>query len=943
MTAFAPTPAQGIVIEAPLVNLRVTAGAGSGKTTTIAHRIAALLNRGHGPVLALTFTNRAADELSGRVDEALESHLRHAVDVSTYHGFASEILTEFGAVIGIERGTSILTPASSRRLLDDAMRSVELEVFDPTLRGSLGKLRKLSSALADNLLEPKDLLSGASIDDAVAAARAEMLQVLSEYERTKRNLGVIDYGDLIRSSYRLCTEYPKIAERIAGRYRVVLCDEYQDTNPAQRELLRSIFADRVPVNVVGDPFQTIYEWRGASVENFRDFDRHFGYTLNLSLSENRRSGQRILDVANLIRNRIGEHSPLVPVEKAPPSRVGIGWFEDSMAEANWIAAEMLRLGQDHEWSEMAVLLRKNRDVAWVRDALTAHGIPSEVVSVGGLLEVPEIAELVAWLRIFADPTDDLALVRVLTGGRYRCGLGDIARLRSIARRSGSHREIPFTLLEAAVQDPRFGDFVRDYHRLLASGEVTVAGITDAVIELTGAWAEIEGMIEDGLSTRLNFHRFLELAGQSTRDGDDLNAFLQLLEDMTAENDGLDTATVSGSNAVSLLTIHKAKGLEWPIVFIPAAYRGNFPGKGAADDPQRLPESLPVEARIATGSLSDEHTEEWRVAYVAVTRAQRALYVTGAHWYGTPQPRKLPVQPGAVYELLATSGLAECISSAEVPLRPKVLGIAGDAEPPPDPLFDRSWVMALRDEINQPGAATAHAHSMGIEAAYDESVSELQGLLFELPEPNPRRTAIELSATGLVTYARCPKRYFWTYVDPIPVRPAPSALRGSRVHRMIELHNLGLWGFGESPDELFSVFLESRFADRRPAAVEMPFEIGPISDVRIRGRIDAIYDHEDRTEVVDFKTGRASRDPARLVQLQVYALAMGDLRKKLEVTFAFLGSGDTETHRVDPAWMDDARTTVSALAGRIREAHWEPRPGSQCEHCPFLRFCRPRRM
>jgi DNA helicase-2/ATP-dependent DNA helicase PcrA len=250
-------------------------------------------------------------------------------------------------------------------------------------------------------------------------------------------------------------------------------------------------------------------------------------------------------------------------------------------------------------------------------------------------------------------------------------------------------------------------------------------------------------------------------------------------------------------------------------------------------------------------------------------------------------------------------------------------------------------------------------------AFHRHVHQLELVLDGLPAPPPtaRDDLLVVSATGLITYATCPQRYFWTAVDPLPRRPSAAARHGAVVHRKIEMHNLGAvplqeydaspFPFEQQPEsweaieaDPFTTFLNSRFAVERPRFVEVPFELHLDADARVRGRIDAIYEPKPGSwEIVDFKSGRPSRDPKVRIQLEAYGLAVDEVElapdppDRLAVTFAYLGNGLTEvTEHVDDHWLEQARTRLVGIIGSIRAERWEPRPQEGCRHCDFLRFC-----
>jgi DNA helicase-2/ATP-dependent DNA helicase PcrA len=1003
------SPEQMAVVDHPLEPLRVSAGAGTGKTTTVARRIAALVCR-HGlepaQVLGVTFTNKAAEELADRVRTALGPVVDPGdeVEIHTYHGFAAQLLREFGALVGVDGRADVITPTFTRQMLTAVVRSTPFPNLSVTHPGAVDGIRRFAAFLSDHLVDRVVVP-----DDPDPAgpwpARADLIRAVEVYAGEKRRLGVVDYGDLIQAAHRLVTRHPWVAARVRARYRAVVLDEYQDTNPAQRMLFAVLFGDGFPVTAVGDPDQTIYEWRGASLGNFRRFPEHFPTAggvpcATLPLSLNRRSSTAILAVANAVRARTGGEPPppLVAPPGTPEGSVRAGWFGDAVAEAEWVADQILA-GHDAgwAWSDVAVLFRKNKDMGLVRDALASRDIPVEVGNLGGLLSVPEVVEIHAWLRLLEYPDDGAALVRLLCGSRHRLGLADLAALaRWVATRpaEGAEHEAPPAMIEAIDHLDQLDNlrpeaatalavFGRRYRLLLEAAQgTTLVELCRSILDVTGSWRDLEALSSaTRLSARLNLYRFLDLAEQwSPLEGrPSLAAFLDYLATMDEEpSEELDTARLAGADAVRLLTVHRAKGLEWPVVFLPGAYHSNFPSRvmGAYDNPYTRPESLPYEYRLDRDDLPPlgagmgeaeqrdllaerHHNQEWRIAYVAVTRAREQLTVTGAHWYGQPEPIRQPARPSALFELVAGHPAVEVVNTpGDPPPRPETLGYRTDRNPAPDPLFTGGWAEGLRQA--GAGAGARHAAELGLAEAYDAAVAGYQQLLFRLPEPpaTAESGGVETSVTGLVNYATCPKRYHWTEIDRLPRRYSPAARRGVDIHRRIELHHRGVIPFQEPapdrhnlPDEPtgpdpFAVFERSRFARERPFLVEAPFQLGLGDDVTVRGRIDAVYRHDDDIwEVVDFKSGHPTAGPAATVQLEAYALAVqrGALGMTppagLRVTFAYLGGGlEERTGQVDGEWMARAESHLGDLAAGIEQERFEPSPSEACRRCDFLRFC-----
>jgi DNA helicase-2/ATP-dependent DNA helicase PcrA len=1012
-----PTPEQQAILDLGLTSIRVRAGAGTGKTTTVALVISNLVaNHGIDPerILGITFTNKAAAELAERVSSLLPESVDPArqVEVHTYHGFAAQVLGEYGPLSGVDTRRGIITPTFGRQLIRDVFYHEPLEHLDVTYPGTMDWIRKLGDQLGDHLLAPEDLIRAATIhgDDDIWARRVEMARTLVGYNKAKSELGVVDYSDLVTMSTRLLEENPRLAEMIRDRYRVLVLDEYQDTNPAQRVLITTIFRDGFPVIAVGDEDQTIYEWRGASAQNFEDFIDHFptadgDRAHDKSLTLNRRSGAGILAVANEIRRMANPGAESLTAAESEETEVTTYWARDALAEAEWIARQFEALhDQGVAWSDMAVLFRKNKDFALIVDVLGRHDIPMEVANLGGLLSVPEISLLRAWLTVLQNPEDSTALVQILLGSEYRRGMADLA---SLTRWLAANRPVapdsedpePLTLVEAieavddiAGLDPEARRRLERFHAIYRDLLVETQGLTlgetcRLVLDRTRAWQNIEALPASArLTARLNIYRFLDLTDEwSPLAGrPSLAAFLDYLgamEDEPAEE--LDSARLSGEDAVTLVTVHRAKGLEWENVAIPAVFAGNFPSSPMGfPDPVRFPYHLPVEFRLDTAiaDLPDDDegrralfrgrhfAQEWRVAYVATTRAKKRLFVSGAYWYGQVEARTTIAKPSELFEMVESHEVSLNDGHADPGPRPDVLR-SPETGRAPDPLFADGWQSALRMGMEEPELLDRMAVEQGVDDEYQRITDQWSQRLFDLAEVGEITTAPEsptVSVTGLVTYAQCPKRYYWSDVDPLPRRRNMAATRGTEIHRRIELHQRGQMPFDElepglydaveEPEESvdidtgvggFGVYESSRFATDKAWLIEAPFLLSLGNGFKVRGRVDAIYATDSHWEVVDFKSGRPSEDPARIVQLEAYAVAVnevdfgGDPPETLDVTFAYLGGGLQEmTNRADPEWVESAGHHLVAITDSIAAGEFDPTPGPWCHHCDFLRFCEP---
>ncbi|MEV8317417.1 UvrD-helicase domain-containing protein [Streptomyces sp. NPDC059900] len=661
------TPEQTACITAPPAPQVIVAGAGSGKTTVMAARVVWLVGTGQvapEQVLGLTFTNKAAGELAERVRQALvkagvtdpealdPDHPPGEPVISTYHAFAGRLLTDHGLRIGLEPTTRLLADATRFQLAARVLR--EAPGPYPALTRSfpdlVSDLLALDGELAEHLVRPEKLraydtellhaLEGAKLSNAdlrkvpdTAAARLELAELVGRYREAKRSRDLLDFGDQIALSATLARTRAEVGEILREEFRVVLLDEYQDTSVAQRILLAGLFGGGTghPVTAVGDPCQAIYGWRGASVANLDDFPEHFAYAdgrpaARHALSENRRSGGRLLDLANGLAEPLrAMHAGVEALRPAPGAErdgmVRCALLRTHTEEIAWLAdsvAHLVRTGKAP--GEIAVLCRTATDFAQIQGALVARDVPVEVVGLAGLLHLPEVADLVAVCEVLQDPGANASLVRLLTGPRWRIGPRDLAllgrRARLLVRHGHATPDDPDRRLAEAVEgvDPaevisladaldtfletpldedtqddglpfspearvrfaRLAAELRDLRRSLAD---PLMDVLHRVLAVTGLEVELSASPHAlAARRRETLSNFLDVAASFAANdgGASLLAFLAFLRTAAQYEKGLDNALPGGENTVKVLTAHKSKGLEWDVVAVPGLVTGTFP-------------------------------------------------------------------------------------------------------------------------------------------------------------------------------------------------------------------------------------------------------------------------------------------------------------------------------------------------------------------------------
>ncbi|MCF4140235.1 ATP-dependent helicase [Streptomyces sp. Tue 6430] len=739
------TPEQTACITAPPAPQVIVAGAGSGKTTVMAARVLWLVGTGQvapEQVLGLTFTNKAAGELAERVRKAL---VRAGVTdpdvidpddppgepvISTYHSFAGRLLTDHGLRIGLEPTSRLLADATRYQLAARVLREAPgpYPALTRSFADLVSDLLALDSELSEHLVRPEDLLAwdtgllrdleGTRLSNAdlrkvpeTAAARRELAGLVMRYRAAKRERDLLDFGDQIALSAQLA-RIPEVGRVLRDEFRVVLLDEYQDTSVAQRTLLAGLFGGGTghPVTAVGDPCQAIYGWRGASVANLDDFPEHFARAdgspaTRQALSENRRSGGRLLDLANGLAEPLrAMHAGVEALRPAPGAErdgtVRCALLTTHAEEIAWIAdsvAHLVNTGKAP--GEIAVLCRTATDFAEIQGALVARDVPVEVVGLSGLLHLPEVADLVAVCEVLQDPGANAALVRLLTGPRWRIGPRDLAllgrRARLLVSRTrggdgddpdrrlaeavegvdpsevtsladaldtfletaleGSDDGLPFSP-DARVRFARLATELRDLRRSLAD---PLMDVLHRVLAVTGLEVELSASPHAlAARRRETLANFLDVAASfaAAESEASLLAFLGFLRTAAQYEKGLDNALPGGENTVKVLTAHRSKGLEWDVVAVPGLVTGTFPSgqgrekwtaqakvlpHGLRGDADTLPD---VEAWDSRGmkafheAMKDhQHTEELRLGYVTFTRP-RSLLLGSGHWWGPTQKK-----------------------------------------------------------------------------------------------------------------------------------------------------------------------------------------------------------------------------------------------------------------------------------------------------------------
>jgi DNA helicase II / ATP-dependent DNA helicase PcrA len=978
--------------------LLVVAGAGTGKTQVITRRIAWLIATKRArpsEILALTFTDQAADEMQTRVDQLVPYGYTDTA-IATFHAFGDRLVREFALELGLPSDVRVFSRPETVVFLREHVFELALDEYrplgDPTK--FLDALATLFSRAKDEDVSPDAFLAHAAQlaaeadvagadPDAVAARaeearrRGELARAYAAYQRLLGERGAIDFGDQVSLALRLLRESPAAREAIQARFKYVLVDEFQDTNRAQAELVALVAQRHRNVTVVGDDDQSIYKFRGAAISNILEFRERYHNARVVVLRRNYRSRGPILDAAyRLVRHndpdrlevRAGIVKQLVAErgsEGAPAVRNEA--FASGAEEADWIAADVARrLREGASPRDVAILVRANAAADPVLRSLNLEGIPWRFSGTSGLYARPEVKLLLSFLRAVADPNASVDVYGLAASELYGMGGEDLVAIVNMARRR--NRSV-FEILEELGRQPgilrlqpetrasaaRLVEDLRTYIKLAherPAGEVLFAFLRGS------GWLK---RLADGASMAAeealsNIARFFDIVrSQSALLADDRAVFFaRHLQALIGAGDDPPTADIDpDANAVAVMTVHKAKGLEFPVVYLPGLVSGRFPAVG-----RREPLALPVELVNEVLPEGDyQLQEERRLFYVGMTRARDELVLTHAADYGGQRARR--VSP-FVLEALDL---------------PVAAGASGAGARPASPL---------------------------------ERLSTM-----ERPEPSPAAPRsrvgepLMLSFYAIDDYLTCPLKYKFAHVLRVPLSPHHSIIYGAALHAAVaEFHKRHARGDVMSEDQLAASFLAAwqsegflsrehedarleagraslrRFRDEQlrpgaviPTYVEREFAFLLDGD-RVRGRYDRVdivprgdappeilaepdegatadvveptlFNYAEHVTITDYKSSDV-RDPAKArqrakdsLQLSIYAMGYEAMTGRLPdaVALSFLESGLVGTAAVDRRRIDKARESIRTAAAGMRARDYTAKPDHlACSWCAFREIC-----
>ena len=587
----------------------ILAGAGSGKTKALTTKIAYLLEKGVKPwnILAITFTNKAAKEMRQRVD-ALVGPSAKDVWLYTFHGFCNQLLRrDINALPGYTTSFSIYDPSDCKNVLKEALKKLNLdEKFYPLP----GLLATISNA------------KNAQVDAAAFARQAEdyhakkVAEIYAEYQKHLVQSNAVDFDDLLLLTVKLLQTVPEVREKYQNKFHYVLIDEYQDTNHVQYLLAKLLSAPENNLCAVGDIDQSIYGWRGADISNILDFEKDYPQARIFKLEQNYRSTQVILDAANeVIKHNAARRPKNLWTENGNGQPIAYYQARDDREEAEFVVGQIRKLQNDGtKLGDMAILYRTNAQSRMFEENLINNGIPEVMVGSLKFYDRKEVKDTLSYLRFLANERDIQGLERIINEPKRGIGAATVAKVRSLLEESGM--TLPEVLQTVQAQEvlgrafgkiQAFSDMIQELARV--KDTLPVKDLMTQVLEKSGYLEALRLEGSDQSKSRLdNLNEFLRIADEFAKDpGEENNKTLEDFLNHVALVADIDDAKLT-QDSVTLMTLHSAKGLEFPVVFIGGMEDGLFPSQRSLEDEDKL-------------------EEERRLCYVGITRAKKRLYLT----------------------------------------------------------------------------------------------------------------------------------------------------------------------------------------------------------------------------------------------------------------------------------------------------------------------------
>ena len=921
----------------------VVAGAGTGKTRVIAEKIKKLIkNEGIDPmkILALTFTDKATEEMLTRIQEEMPLAYEEPW-VYTFHAFCDRLLKKEGLEIGLDPSYKIISYPKQWMLLRKNLFSMDLKYYLPLGNPTkfIAAILKFISRLQDENILPEELetyVQNKKFEEPEEKERwAELTTLYKKFQELKIQNSKMDFGDLITWTIKLFKKRPNILRKYQEEFQHILVDEFQDTNYAQYELIKLLFPQEKQyersLSVVGDDSQSIYKFRGAAISNILQFQEDYPKAEMVTLLENYRSGQAILNAAyKLIQNnnpdslesKLGISKELVSQIKQTEQKPQIAELETAEDEVDYVITKIIEiLGKEPQYTykDFAVLARANNHLGPFVLALRKYGLPYQLVGNRGLYDRDEIRDIYGLVKVLINPMDSISLYRVLNIESLKIEKEAIADLLAISK----HKKENLWETVKNSEDEKvigFVELVKKYQERVAKN--TPVELVYNIVQETGYLSRF--LEEENIQNQLcikNLDLFLDKAkkfevefNQDTKEIPTLIDFVDYMEMMLEAGDNPAQAEIEDIDTINLMTTHGSKGLEFPVVFIVNTVASRFPTRERGDQIE-IPEDL-IKEGLPEGNAHIQ--EERRLFYVGMTRTRKYLFMVYGKDYGGKRAKK-------------PSGFLQ-----ETGIKTQKVTMEKDRKKEQESL-------------------------LGVNTNYREP--ELRKISNFTPD--------FLSYTQISTYENCPLKYKYKYVLNVPTLPSHALSFGNTIHETLKLFHERLLFKDVSLVELYKIYEEKweplgyldekhrkeRFADGRkllkeyyrsldkaikPLGLEKSFNI-QINEVRFYGKIDRIDSlGNGKVEIIDYKTGKTKtqKEVDKDKQITLYALgakeALGFNPTKFTLYFVEKNEKINTTRTEEN--IQKTVVEIKKVIENIKEGNFEPKSGFLCGWCDYKDIC-----
>jgi len=959
--------------------LLIIAGAGTGKTSVIVEKIKYLVKKKLAKpeqILALTFTEKAASEMEERVDKAMP-YGYFQMNISTFHAFADQILKENGFQIGLSPSFRLMTEAETVIFLKQNLFLFNLKYFRPLGNPNkfLEVLLQHFSRLRDENISPEEYVRYAQnkrskIKDQIEEDELiekekykELAQAYQTYQKLKIKEGLMDFADLVFFLIRLLKKRPNILKRYQNQYPFVLVDEFQDTNISQYQLIELLCPAKLNprLTVVGDDSQAIYKFRGASISNIINFMKDYKKAKQITLKNNYRSNQTVLDNAyRLIKNndpdtlefKLGISKNLLANKPNDKEAVNMYLAESAEEESDFVAKKILELKDKFSFSDFAILVRANNHSEPFVRSLVRAGIPYQFLGPGTLYKQPEVKDLIAYLRVLYNLEDSPSLFRLLYMDIYSVDKKDVSLLLTFAKKINQSLfqaiEIYLAHYNQLINRSEFEIYKPHLPLLRSETKEKLLIIYKMIVKHLGLlktntagqilyyFLEDSGLLktltnyktETQEKVAINISNFFNKLKMFESEHEDASVFAVVdfinMSIEMGESPLVSKTDIASYNAVNILTVHSAKGLEFPVVFLVNLTEERFPTRHKKEVVS-IPETL-IKEILPAGDYHIE--EERRLFYVGLTRAKDKVFLSSSKFYGEgKRQRKIS---RFVIETLGE----EAVNKKNEIVKEK-----------------KSQLSIFDFKTHKPSGQSS------------------------TPSTN---TSKNFSYSQLNSFKTCPLQYKYLYVLKIPTLPTDSASFGTSIHktlqdfyiefikdkkinknRLLEIYKKTWVPIGyssvahesrmkkEGEKILNNYFDKYHTKNINVLGLEKLFKIKISNDIFLTGKIDRIDGRKgNEVEIIDYKTGKkpSERELTKSLQLSIYALAAHDknmFSKKLSdinLTFHYLQTQEKITLKKTEEELIKTKENIIEMVEEIKKNKFPATPGKHCDFCSFKIIC-----